>query len=88
MGFGWTVAVYRSHYLTHILVLAKYVKTLRSLLFFSYVFHVRDLGGGGGTRWADLARHYSSEGEYKTIYSFHKTTWWPSLIFSFYSFII
>ena len=26
MGFGWTVAVYRSHYLTHILVLAKYVK--------------------------------------------------------------
>ena len=41
MGFGWTVAVYRSHYLTHILVLAKYVKlplwkmvlTLSSLLF-------------------------------------------------------
>ena len=28
MGFGWTVAVYRSHYLTHIhvVVLAKYVK--------------------------------------------------------------
>ena len=26
MGFGWTVAVYRSHYLTHILVLAKYVR--------------------------------------------------------------
>ena len=95
MGFGWTVAVYRSHYLTHILVLAKYVKlplwkmvlTLSSLLFFSYLFHVGHLGGGD-TRWADSARHYSSEGEYKRIYSFHKTIWWPSLIFSFYSFII
>ena len=45
-------------------------------------------GGGGGARWADSARHYSSEGEYKRNDSFHKTIWWPSLIFSFYSFII
>ena len=89
MGFGWTVAVYRSHYLTHILVLAKYVKLplwKMVLYFFSYVFHVRHRGGGGGgTRWAYSARHYSSEGEYKRIYYFHITIWWPSLIFSFYS---
>ena len=54
-------------------------------IFQLFVFHERHLGGA---RWADSARHYSSEGEYKRIYSFHKTIWWPSLIFSFYSFII
>ena len=54
MGFGWTVAVYRSHYLTHILVLAKYVKlplwtmvlTLSSLLFFQLFFPCKASGGG------------------------------------------
>ena len=56
MGFGWTVAVYRSHYLTHILVLANYVKlplwkmvlTLSSLLFFQLCFACKASGGGGG----------------------------------------
>ena len=69
MGFGWTVAVYRSHYLTHILVLAKYVKL--PLWKMVLILSVRHLGGGGDTRWADSARHYSSEGEYKRIYSCH-----------------
>ena len=54
-GFGWTVAVYRSYYLTHILVLAKYVRlplrkmvlTLISLLFFQLFFPCKASGGGG-----------------------------------------
>ena len=67
---------------------------IKLITIFSVIFfHVRHLGaggGGGGARWSDSVRHYSSEGEYKRIYSFHITIWWPSLIFSFYimSFII
>ena len=57
---------------------------IKLITIFSVIFfHARHLGGGGGARWADSARHYSSEGEYKIIYSFHETIWWPSLIFSF-----